>query len=162
MSVYIVFSFCILLLGKHKAQYTILFLSVMIYQLLFLGYTPLILLLEPYLFASTLLSILFVVCVYDWERDIREEGFDYVWLIEVLSVLSIKVIEVLFILNPEKFYLSFVNHHYFNLDGYFIGGVLFVMFCKEVGYNPFKYNFKRFRKYLLSMVVSSIFFINYI
>ena len=162
MSLYIVFSFCILVLGKQKVTYTLLFISIIVYQTLFLGFTFLTLSLEFYLCASILLSVLFAFCIYDWDIDANREGFDYIWLAEVVSVLSLKIIEILFIINPEKFYIPLIGYHYFHLDGYFIGSILFVMFCKEVGYNPLKYNFGNFRKYFLSALVSYIFLIIYV
>tara|TARA_Y100001956_G_scaffold4944_1_gene4457 strand:+ start:15772 stop:16251 length:480 start_codon:yes stop_codon:yes gene_type:complete len=159
MLVYIVFSVCILILGKHKKQYTLLFLGVIFYQTL-LNYFPEIFTENVYIFVSTVLVFLVGLCVYDWSK--WGISVDYMWFVEVIPLIIIKLIEILFIMYPLIFFDERFIHYYLKLDGYFIGGILFVMFCREVGYNPLRYNYKNFRKYILSLLVSYIFFFNYV
>ena len=158
MLVYLVFSLCCLILIHHKPQHTILFLSVIVYQSCILNSSLLGMNTNMYVFLSTVQVMIVVGCIYDYRKD----GFDWMWVVEIVPLVTIKVLELLFIVSPDKFYIDWIGSDYFSLDGYFVGGILFTMYCREVGYNPFKYNFKRFRKYLLSILVSFIFLINYI
>ena len=159
MSIYIVFSVCILILGEHKKQYTLLFLGVIFYQTL-LSYSPEVLTENVYIFVSTALVFLVGFCVYDWSK--WGKVIDYMWFLEVIPLIIIKLVEVLFIMYPYLLFDQKFIQYYFKLDGYFIGGILFVLFCREVGYNPLRYNYKNFRKYILSLLVSYIFFFNYV
>ncbi|AOQ26879.1 hypothetical protein [Vibrio phage S4-7] len=163
MYIFIVFSFCLLIFGKHRFQYVLLLLSIITYQVVFIvepyGYIQV----EHYLYGTGVLTVTTAFFIYDWVKWKNDEGFDYMWVVEILPLVALRLIETLFLFNPERFYLEIIGaENYLLLDHYFIGGVLFVLFCREVGYNPFTYKFENLRKYILSILVSYIFLVNYI
>lgn len=156
MSVYIIFSLCILLVSRHTFKHTLLFISIVVYQTFTMGYTGVFPTMYQYIMVTTSLSFIVGWSIYDTNKV----SVDWMWVFEVVPLLILKLIEILFIISPV-FYIPSLKQYYLSLDGYFIGGVLFVMYCREVGYNPFKYNFNKFSKYILSVVVSLIFIYNH-
>lgn len=163
MLMYVVFSCCLLLFGKHRFQHIVLLVSIITYQLIFVVNPSDNISVEDYLYGTGILTLTCVFFIYDWVKWKNDEGFDYKWLFEMVPLVGLRLIETLFLFNPEKFYFEVIGvNTYLLLDHYFIGGVLFILFCREVGYNPFTYKFENLRKYILSMIVSYIFFVNYI
>lgn len=73
--------------------------------------------------------------------------------IEVFSVITFKILELLLIIFPSTF-SNLIISIYFKLDGFFVGGILFILFSREVGYNPLKLNRPNLKKHILTFIIS--------
>lgn len=109
--------------------------------------------LSTYLLFSGAVIIAPVFCIYS-----KEFKWDWIFLLNYLMVVPIKVVEILFIIDPFKFFIPLFESFYANLDVWFVAGTTSCFLLKELGFtgSPFKHE-PSFRRYLLSVLVSYTF-----
>lgn len=101
---------------------------------------------EEYVLYSSTFVVFLSIILFDKFKP-------FLSLIEILSIVIFKVIEILTIIRPDTVVDYFVAY-YFYLDDIFLSSILFIIFSREVGYHPFKMDANNLRKYILTFIVS--------
>ncbi len=141
---------------ERRVEYKILILLIIFYELISLYLLPFNFLSYP---ITSLIFLIFISYLLYITNPYPTWGFI---IAEVALLVSIKCIEFTFLFNPVQGSLYSLNLNIFKLDRYFIDTLVLIMFTREVGLNPFNFNYENLQKYLLAGLVSYLFLYSYI
>lgn len=143
---YVLFSLCLLLLSEYSFRIKSLLLLIITYLLFvnFYSYYNL----SDYLVSSAILIVITTTALF------KKDNL-FIFVFEIIPLLSLKLIEICLVLYPQT-YIDLIGKYYLYLDDFYISTTLFIIFSREVGYNPFKMNEDNLRKYILTAIISYI------